>query len=93
MSPMLKKVATAVAVKKIVDRVQEARRPKRSAAARFAPAVFGLGLLGTAAYLFKSGKLQPFIGGGSGSSEPAAYPTGSNLADTTENSSGPATRI
>ena len=86
MSPIVKKIATAFAIKELIERVQESRRPKRSFVARNKGKMLWLGLLGGAAYLYKNGKLQPMVeqakglAGRSGDPyEPAAYPTGPTL--------------
>ena len=87
MSPLVKKAAAALAIKEIVDRVQEARRPKQNLVARNKGKVLWAALLGGAAYLYKNGKLDSLLGqatdlkgGSSGSSyEPAAYPSGPTL--------------
>lgn len=83
MSPLVKKAAAALAIKEIVDRVQEARRPKQNLVARNKGKALWAALLGGAAYLYKNGKLDSLLGrakgltGGSaqGSYEPAAYPS------------------
>lgn len=87
MSPLVKKAAAALAIKEIVDRVQEARRPKKSFVGRNKGKALWAALLGGGAYLYKQGKLDSVIdraksmtGGGSSSSyEPAAYPSGPTL--------------
>lgn len=87
MSPLVKKAAAALAIKEIVDRVQEARRPKQNFAARNKGKALWAGLLAGGAYLYKSGKMGPLVdkakslaGSPSGaSSDPAAYPTGPTL--------------
>ena len=89
MSPLVKKAAAALAIKEIVDRVQEARRPKKSFVARNKGKALWAALLGGGAYLYKQGKLDSVInqaksmtgGGGSNRSsyEPAAYPSGPSL--------------
>ena len=81
MSPLLKKVAGALAVKEIIDRVQEARRPKRSKLSRAVPFSLPVGLAAGVFYLYKSGRLDGLLGKASTSSqnEPAAYPTGSPM--------------
>lgn len=85
MSPLVKKVAAAFALKEIVERVQEARRPKRSFVARNKGKALWAAVLAGGAYLYKNGKLDPVIDqaksltGGAGSNEPAAYPTGPTL--------------
>jgi uncharacterized protein GlcG (DUF336 family) len=94
MSPLLKKVIAAVAVKEAIERVQEKRRPKPSLWARVSPLALVAAVGGALFYLNKSGKLAPVVGGvkekvaggssnGSGSwdggSAPAA-PSGSTTA-------------
>jgi hypothetical protein len=82
MSPLLKKVAGALAVKEVIDRVQEARRPKRSKLARAVPFSLPVALAAGVFYLYKSGRLDGVLGG-SGSPtqyEPAAYPAGPTTA-------------
>ena len=81
MSPLLKKVAGALAVKEIIDRVQEARRPKRSKLSRAVPFSLPVGLAAGVFYLYKSGRLDGLMGKSSSPSqvEPAAYPTGPAL--------------
>ena len=75
MNPALKKVLAAVAVKKVVDRVQEARAPKRS----FLRRNLGKLLFGAAGatgfYLYKNGSLDKLMGGGS-TGYRDSYPTG-----------------
>ena len=85
MSPIVKKAATALALKEVFDRVQEARRPKRSFVARNKGKALWGAVLAGGAYLYKNGKLDGFVdrakglAGRPGSSEPAAYPTGPTL--------------
>lgn len=85
MSPIVKKAAAALALKEVFDRVQEARRPKQSFAARNKGKALWAGLLAGGAYLYKSGKLDAVVSqaksltGKGSSSEPAAYPTGPTL--------------
>jgi len=82
MSPLLKKVAGALAVKEIVDRVQEARRPKRSKLSRAVPFSLPVALAAGAFYLYKSGRLDGLLGKASTSEiEPAAYPTGPAMGE------------
>ncbi len=85
MNPIVKKAAAALALKEVFDRVQEARRPKRSFVARNkGKALWGTVLAG-GAYLYKNGKLDGLVNqakglaGKPGSSEPAAYPSGPTL--------------
>ena len=60
MSPMVKKVLGAVALKQVYDRVQEARRPQKPSllARLFKLSLIG-GVIGGAAYAYKNGML-PF---------------------------------
>ena len=78
---MLKKVAGALAVKEIIDRVQEARRPKRSKLSRSIPFLLPVGLAAGVFYLYKSGRLDGLLGKASTptQTEPAAYPTGPTM--------------
>ena len=78
MHPMVKKAGAALAVKEIVDRVQEARKPKPSLLARMGPKFLVVGLIGATAYLVKSGKLSALTSRRAAPQElePAAYPTG-----------------
>jgi hypothetical protein len=61
MNPLVKKIVAGLAIKELVDRVQEARRPQRSFASRHKGKALWAVLLGGAAYLFQSGKAQPLI--------------------------------
>lgn len=84
MSPLVKKAAAALAIKELIDRVQEARRPKRSFAARNKGKAMWAAVLGGGAYLYKTGRLGPLVNQAKGltgrsSSEPGAYPTGPTL--------------
>lgn len=87
MSPIIKKAAAALAIKEVVERVQEARRPKKSFVGRNKGKALWAALLGGGAYLYKSGKIGPLVdqakslaGRPSGSSsEPGAYPSGPTL--------------
>lgn len=83
MSPLVKKAAAALAIKELIDRVQEARRPRRSFVARNKGKALWAALLGGGAYLYKAGKLGPLVNQAKGltgrPSEPAAYPTGPTL--------------
>jgi hypothetical protein len=75
MNPTLKKILAAVAVKKVIDRVQEARTPRQG----FIRRNFGKLILGTLVagglYAYKSGKIEQLIGGGS-TGYRDSYPTG-----------------
>lgn len=62
MSPIVKRVLTAVAVKKAYDYVQERRRPQRSAVARFGTPFLALAAAGGAvAFLGRTGRLNPLV--------------------------------
>ena len=82
MSPLLKKVAGALAIKEVIDRVQEARRPKRSKLSRAVPFSLPVALAAGVFYLYKSGRLDGVLGqaGSPTQYEPAAYPTGPTTA-------------
>lgn len=100
MNPMLKKIATAVAVKKVIEKIQDARRPKRSLFSRM-KGLLGLGAAGGGAfYLYKSGKLDSLMGNSNGSSADAYTPpsssapaavTGSTASGTASTASTPST--
>lgn len=85
MSPLVKKAATALALKEVFDRVQEARRPKQSFVARNKGKALWGALLAGGTYLYKNGKLDGLVAkakglsGNPSSSETAAYPTGPTL--------------
>ena len=62
MSPLVKKVITAIAIKEGVERVQEWRRPKkRSFAKRAGRVALVAGIGGGLYYLYSSGKLDGLI--------------------------------
>ena len=61
MSPLLKKVVAAVAVKEAIEKVQEMRRPKPSLWSRISPLAFVAAIGGALFYLNKSGKLSPVV--------------------------------
>jgi len=61
MSPILKKILAALAVKEVFERVQEARNPKPSFGSRIAKPLTFAGLLGGAAFLYRSGRLRPLV--------------------------------
>lgn len=87
MSPLVKKAAAALAIKEIVDRVQEARRPKQSFVGRNKGKALWAALLGGGAYLYKKGKLDSVIdqakglagGGKSSSYDSTSYSSGPSL--------------
>lgn len=76
MSPVLKKLATALAVKEVIDRVQAARQPKRTFFQRIRKPIAFLGLAGAGAWAFKSGKLQGLIGGKASQGSSGTYGNG-----------------
>jgi hypothetical protein len=83
MKPIVKRVITAVAVKKAWDKFQESRRPQRpSLWARAGFPTVALVAGGTLVYLGVSGRLQPVVnqvrgrtGSGGGSEVPPPPPT------------------
>jgi hypothetical protein len=85
MNPLVKKVAAGLAIKEVIDRVQEARRPKRSFVGRNKSKALWAALLAGGAYLYKNGKLDSVISQAKGltgrpsTPEPAAYPSGPTL--------------
>ena len=84
MSPLVKKVAAALALKEVVDRVQEARRPKRSFVGRNKGKALLAAVAGGGAYLYRNGKLDSLVQRAKGltgrsGAEPAAYPAGPSL--------------
>jgi hypothetical protein len=93
MSPTLKRVITAVAVKKAFDAFQERRQPpKRSLVARLAGPTLALAAAGGVAYLGISGRLGPLTGkakslAGGRSSQP--YEESSTAAQPAEGGSLP----
>lgn len=75
MNPIFKKALAAVAVKKVVDRIQEARAPRRSFVRRNSGKLLLVALGGTGLYLYKSGMAEKLMGGGS-TGYRETYPTG-----------------
>jgi hypothetical protein len=63
MNPTLKKVLAAVAVKKVVDRVQEARAPKHGFIRRNLGKLILGSLVAGGLYAYKTGKVEQLIGG------------------------------
>lgn len=65
MSPIVKKALAAIALKEVYERVQEARAPQKPSffARLFKLTLIG-GLLGGAAYAYKNGLFQSFLGKG-----------------------------
>lgn len=62
MNPFLKKVVAAVAVKEVIEKVQEMRRPKPSLWSRVSPLALLAAVGGALFFLNKSGKLSPVVG-------------------------------
>jgi hypothetical protein len=89
MSPLLKKVVAAVAVKEAIEKVQEMRRPQPSLWSRISPLALVVALGGALFYLKKSGKLGPVVGGvkdkagSSGSNGSASWDGGSGSTSAT----------
>lgn len=61
MNPLLKKVIAAVAVKEVIEKVQEKRRPKPSPWSRISPLAVVAAIGGALFYLNKNGKLGPVV--------------------------------
>ena len=78
MSPVVKKLIAGFAATKAFEKVQEIRRPRQSFLRRNLGKFFLVGIAGgTAAYLYKNGKLDALTGGGgSGSRLPGPVPAG-----------------
>ena len=90
MSPILKKVLAALAIKEGIEKIQEMRNPKPSFMSRITRPLMMLGAGGGAYWLYKNGKLQPLVeqaksmtgSGGSENTETFSTPAGSNGATT-----------
>lgn len=92
-NPILKKVLAAAAVKEVVDRVQEARAPRRSFIRRNLGKLALVAAGTTALYIYKSGKAEALLGGGS-TGYRESYPTGpgtSGFETLSTSATGPAT--
>jgi hypothetical protein len=61
MNPMLKRVLGALAVKEVIDRIQEARKPRRGLFGRLGSLLVPAAIAGVAYYLYKNGRLDPLI--------------------------------
>ena len=61
MNPMMKRVLGAIAVKEVIDRVQEARKPKKGLFGRLGSLLVPAAVVGVGYYLYKNGKLDPLI--------------------------------
>jgi hypothetical protein len=75
MNPTLKKVLAAVAVKNVIDRVQEARAPRQGFIRRNLGKLVLGALVGGGLYAYKSGKIAQLTGSGS-TGYRDNYPTG-----------------
>lgn len=94
MNPFLKKVVAAVAVKEVIEKVQEMRRPKPSLWSRISPFAIVAALGGALFYLNKSGKLGPVIDqvkGRTGDSSSNGNPTWESNGSTPAGSPSPTT--
>jgi hypothetical protein len=60
-SKNLKRIVAIAAAAKLMDKVQEMRRPKRSPLVRVAPVAFALAAGGGIAYLAATGRLGPLV--------------------------------
>jgi hypothetical protein len=76
MNPTLKKVMAAVAVKQVVDRIQEARAPRQGFIRRNLGKLILGALVGGGLYAYKTGKVEQLIGGGSPGYRGDSYPAG-----------------
>ena len=77
MSPVLKKLIAGVAATKAIEKIQEARQPRRSFVRRNIGKILFVGLAGgIATFLFKSGKIDGLIGRGSDTGYRDEFPTG-----------------
>ena len=86
MNPIVKRALGALAIKEVIDRVQEARKPKKSLFGRLGSPLLLVAIGGTVFYLYKNGKLDPVIEQGKnllGQGDQGAYtppaPTASSL--------------
>ena len=86
MNPLVKRVLGALAVKEVIDRIQEARKPKKGLLSRAGSLLVPAALAGGVFYLYRNGKLDPLIEQGKGllnQSDEGAYtppaPTASTL--------------
>lgn len=86
MSPIVKKALAAIAAKELLERINEARKPKKpSLIARFGRLLLIGGGIGAGYYVYKSGKLQPLIdkvrGTQSGSSDSTSRAGGNGAGE------------
>lgn len=61
MNPAVKRILGAIAVKEVIDRIQEARKPKRGLFSRAGSLLVPAAIAGGVYYLYKNGKLDPLI--------------------------------
>jgi len=66
MNPLVKKVLGALAVKEVIDRIQESRKPKKGLFSRLGSLLVPAAIAGGVFYLYKNGKLDPIIEQGKG---------------------------
>ena len=78
MNPTVKRILGAIAVKEVIDRIQEARKPKKGLFSRAGSLLVPAAIAGGVYYLYKNGKLDPFIEQGRqilGQGDEGAYTT------------------
>ena len=86
MNPTLKKILGAVALKQVVDKIQERRAPKKpSLMKRFGRLLLIGGAAGAGLYAYKSGALEPLIDKIKGE---ASSPTSSSSKASSSNGAG-----
>ena len=61
MQPIVKRVLGAIAIKEVIDRVQEARKPKKGLIGRLGSPVVLVAVAGGVYYLYRTGKLTGLI--------------------------------
>ncbi|MDQ4144464.1 MAG: hypothetical protein M3198_12105 [Actinomycetota bacterium] len=84
MKPALKKILTAIAIKQVVDRVQERRQAKRRKAPGLVRAVLLAGAASGVYFAYKTGRLQALVKsrtGGRSSGSASTIPQGSPGGD------------
>jgi hypothetical protein len=86
MNPVVKRALAALAIKEVIDRIQEARKPKRSLFGRVTSPIVLAAIAGGVFYLYKSGKLEHLIEQGKGrlshDGEPAYAPPAPSATST-----------
>ena len=60
-NPLVRKVAAGVAAKEIIERIQEARAPRKSFVRRHIGKIAVIGLAGGAYYVYQRSKLTPAL--------------------------------